>query len=199
MNHRDFWPFFEAAQSLGIPLERPSDCGADGQPGLYGIQSAGSERFDRFFFTHIVGFPFELMIAVLSIVGGGIFERFPRLKIAFLEGGAGWLPFWMERIDEHYEKLAPQVPELRKRPSEYIKSENFYISTEAEESMLPAVCGRGQNTLRLRFSASGLQLPEQCAPHLGATECLGSSEAQAIWETMRQHFTNSNSRLRADG
>ena len=139
LNHPDFLPFFEAAQSLGIPLSVHPTVGHNGQPGLYGVQSAGSERFDRFFFTHIVGFPFELMIAVLSIVGGGIFERFPRLKVAFLEGGAGWLPFWMERIDEHYEKLAPQVPELRKRPSEYIKSENFYISTEAEESMLPAV------------------------------------------------------------
>ena len=139
LNHPDFLPFFEAAQSLGIPLSVHPTVGQNGQPGLYGVQSAGSERFDRFFFTHIVGFPFELMIAVLSIVGGGIFERFPRLKVAFLEGGAGWLPFWMERIDEHYEKLAPQVPEMRKRPSEYIKSENFYISTEAEESMLPAV------------------------------------------------------------
>ena len=139
LNHPDFLPFFEAAQSLGIPLSVHPTVGHNGQPGLYGVQSAGSERFDRFFFTHIVGFPFELMIAVLSIVGGGIFERFPRLKVAFLEGGAGWLPFWMERIDEHYEKLAPQVPELRKRPSEYIKSENFYISTEAEESMLPVV------------------------------------------------------------
>ena len=139
LNHPDFFPFFEAAQSLGIPLSVHPTVGHNGQPGVYGIQSAGSERFDRFFFTHIVGFPFELMIAVLAIVGGGIFERFPRLKVAFLEGGAGWLPFWMERIDEHYEKLAPQVPELRKRPSEYIKSENFYISTEAEESMLPVV------------------------------------------------------------
>jgi hypothetical protein len=139
LNHPDFWPFLEAAQSLGVPLSIHPTVGQNGRPGLYGVQSAGSERFDRFFFTHIVGFPFELMISVLAIVAGGIFERFPRLKFAFLEGGAGWLPFWMERMDEHYEKLAPQVPEIRRPPSEYVKSENFYISTEAEESMLPAV------------------------------------------------------------
>ena len=179
LNHADFFPFFEAAQSLGVPLSIHPTVGQNGQPGLYGVQSAGSERFDRFFFTHIVGFPFELMIAVLSIVGGGIFERFPRLKFAFLEGGAGWLPFWMERIDEHYEKLAPQVPEIKRRPSEYIKSENFYISTEADESMLPAVLEHvGED--RVLYSSDyphwDCDFPEQCAPYFRTEESLGSGQ-----------------------
>ena len=62
---------------------------------------AGTERFDHPFYTHAMAHPFEQMIAVLCVVVGGLLERFPRLKVAFMEAGAGWVPYWMERLDEH--------------------------------------------------------------------------------------------------
>ena len=52
-------------------------------PGVYGTQNCGTERFDVFFFTHAVGFPFEQMLAMISLLGGGIMDychwdcRFP--------------------------------------------------------------------------------------------------------------------------
>jgi len=68
-----------------------------------------------------------------------VFDRFPRLRVGFMEGGAGWLPFWMERLDEHVEKLAPQMPNLRRRPSEIIRSEQIVLTCESEESGLDRV------------------------------------------------------------
>ena len=56
-----------------------------------------------------------------------------------MEGGAGWLPFWSERFDEHIEKLAPQMPELKRRPSEIIKSEQLVLTCESEETGLDRV------------------------------------------------------------
>jgi predicted TIM-barrel fold metal-dependent hydrolase len=56
-----------------------------------------------------------------------------------MEGGAGWLPFWMERLDEHVEKLAPQMPTLKRRPSEIIKSDQIVLSCESEETGLDRV------------------------------------------------------------
>jgi predicted TIM-barrel fold metal-dependent hydrolase len=73
------------------------------------------------------------MIAVLCVVVGGILEKFPRLKVAFMEAGAGWVPYWMERLDEHYEYLQPTVPWLPKPPSEYMRGEQLYYSFEPDE------------------------------------------------------------------
>jgi predicted TIM-barrel fold metal-dependent hydrolase len=75
----------------------------------------------------------------MHMIGEGVFDRFPRLRVAYMEGGAGWLPYWMERLDEHVEKLAPQMPELKRRPSEIICSDQIVLSCESEESGLDRV------------------------------------------------------------
>ena len=87
----------------------------------------------------MTAFPFELMIAMMHMMGEDVFDRYPRLKVGFIEGGAGWLPFWMERLDEHVEKLAPQMPELKRRPSEIVQSQQFVLSCECEETGLDRV------------------------------------------------------------
>ena len=56
-----------------------------------------------------------------------------------LEAGVGWLPYWMERLDEHYELMPEYVPFLRRKPSEVIRSENFFISCDPDEATLPYV------------------------------------------------------------
>ncbi len=127
LDHPDHYPFFAEAERLGVPV-----CVHVGT----GRPAAGVERFDNAFFTHVITHSFELMIGVLCIVAGGILERFPKLKVAFLEAGAGWVPYWMERLDEHYEYLQPTVPWLTKPPSEYIRSEQVYFSFEPDEHTL---------------------------------------------------------------
>ena len=52
-----------------------------------------------------VSFTMPLLMGFFSMTAGGVLERFPRLRVAFLEAGAGWLPWWMERID-HYHPVA---------------------------------------------------------------------------------------------
>jgi predicted TIM-barrel fold metal-dependent hydrolase len=59
-----------------------------------------------------------------------------------LEAGVGWLPFWMERLDEHYESMPEYVPNLKRRPSEVVRSENFFISCDPDEETLPYVAER---------------------------------------------------------
>ena len=82
----------------------------------------------------------------------------PRLRVGFMEGGAGWLPFWMERLDEHVEKLAPQMTNLRRRPSEIIRSEQIVLTCESEESGLDRVleaAGGGTVTVRCLATLQG--------------------------------------------
>jgi predicted TIM-barrel fold metal-dependent hydrolase len=54
--------------------------------------------------NHASAFPMELMLALGSMTAGGVLERFPDLRVAFLEGNCGWLPWWLERLDDQWEK-----------------------------------------------------------------------------------------------
>jgi uncharacterized protein len=134
-----FDPIYDCAQSLDLPLSVHPQTGHDGAPGVSGVMGAGSERFFKYVYVHMTAFPFELMIAILHMIGEGVFDRFPRLKVGFMEGGAGWLPFWAERFDEHLEKLAPQMPLLKRKPSEIIAGEQVVLTCESEESGLDRV------------------------------------------------------------
>jgi len=83
-----------------------------------------------------------------SIVLEGVPERFPELRLAFLEAGCGWGPYWMERMDDEYGKRAAEAPALKKRPSEYVRSGRIYFSCEADEWLLPqAVKLVGENQI----------------------------------------------------
>lgn len=53
-----------------------------------------------------MGVPFQLQLAVLHVVDGGTLERFPDLRMGFFEGDVGWLPHWLGRLDETYDKMA---------------------------------------------------------------------------------------------
>jgi predicted TIM-barrel fold metal-dependent hydrolase len=67
----------------------------------------------------------------------GIPERFPQLRLAFLEAGCGWAPYWIERMDEEYGKRGSEAPLLKKKPSDYVRSGKIYFSCEADECLLP--------------------------------------------------------------
>jgi predicted TIM-barrel fold metal-dependent hydrolase len=143
-----FDPIYDCAQSLGMPLSVHPQTGHDGVLGISGVMGAGSERLFRYVYVHMTAFPFELMIAMMHMIGEGVFDRYPRLRVGFMEGGAGWLPYWAERFDEHIEKLAPQMPQLRRRPSEIIRSEQIVLTCESEESGLDRVfSANGENTV----------------------------------------------------
>jgi len=130
LDHPDFYPFFAAAEELEVPV-----CVHVGS----GRPAAAADRFDNALFVHATTHPFEQMIGMMCIVGGGILERFPKLKVAFLEAGAGWVPFWMERLDEHYEYMQAAVPLLKMRPSDYVRQRSVYFSFEPDETTLPFV------------------------------------------------------------
>ncbi len=89
----------------------------------------------------------------------GIPEKFPKLRIAFLECGAGWVPYWMERMDEEWEKRGDvEAPLCKHKPSEYIAHGNWFFATEPEEGMLALrdrEDRRRPHRFRLRLSSLG--------------------------------------------
>ena len=87
--------------------------------------------------AHAIRNPVELMGAVASMTTGGILERHPKLRCAFLEGTAGWVYWWLWRLDDQWEKFGPGCEhQLTMPPSEYFKRQ-CYIALDADEE--PAV------------------------------------------------------------
>lgn len=72
----------------------------------------------------------------------GVFDKFPRLKIVVLESGAGWIGYWLDRLDAVYGHtfIGNRVP-LRHRPSDYFR-ERVWISADPDERMIPALAER---------------------------------------------------------
>jgi uncharacterized protein len=132
----EFEPLWDTLEDLGVPVGfHPT-----GQASL-------RDDIARRYLDHpngrVIGVagrnPMELMLAFASLAAGGVLERHPRLRCAFLEGTCGWLPWWLWRLDEAWEKFGPgsDVP-ISALPSEYFFRQ-CYVATDADEKVLRQV------------------------------------------------------------
>jgi predicted TIM-barrel fold metal-dependent hydrolase len=104
------------------------------------LPAAGADRFRTFFAGHVASHPMEQMLAMLALITGGVLERHPGLRVAFLESGCGWLPYWLWRMDEHWEQTdgVPGEPVLPRKPSDYFRRQ-CWISCEPDEPYVARV------------------------------------------------------------
>jgi predicted TIM-barrel fold metal-dependent hydrolase len=123
---RCFDPFYAECEGLGVPVAFHATGG-----------ERGEARFDSFLGLHLFSHVPEQMISLTNVVLAGVLEKFPRLTVGFMEAGCGWLPFWMEHMDEEYEKRKQEAPLLQRNPSEYVRCGRVYVGCEPEEKMLP--------------------------------------------------------------
>jgi predicted TIM-barrel fold metal-dependent hydrolase len=92
-------------------------------------------NIDNVLFTQAIANPVDMMTSMTFLLAGGVCERFPGLKLVFLEANGGWLVPWLERIDHHAKVFAWDVPGLELLPSEYFKRQ-CWISFDPDESTL---------------------------------------------------------------
>ena len=91
--------------------------------------TAGGERYggmmrpESYVFHHVISHPFEQMMAMMALICGGVLERHPTLKVGFFEAGCSWAPYWIARLDDHFEhpRLGGYMRELTMRPSAYFE------------------------------------------------------------------------------
>ena len=130
--HPDHDRLFATAQDLDVPIAiHPTFEPKWATPG----------RFD-----HLHGAHFFLNVtaadavrhAFTSLFQFGVFDRFPRLKIVLLESGAGWIGYWLDRMDGYAASLLGRVVPLREKPSTYFRRQ-CWISCDPDERTIPAL------------------------------------------------------------
>jgi predicted TIM-barrel fold metal-dependent hydrolase len=125
MGHRWYHPVYAAAADHGLPIVIHGS-GAEGMfpgapPTAGGVPATYTERY--------VDMPQIAQANVASLVFDGIFERFPALRVAFVEWGFSWLPALLWRMDKAWRGLRVETPWVRRPPSEYVV-ERIRLTTE---------------------------------------------------------------------
>ncbi|MGD1841836.1 MAG: amidohydrolase family protein [Thermonemataceae bacterium] len=95
LSDESLFPFFEAAEQLGAAIF------------VHPWDMMGKEKMGKYWLPWLVGMPAETSLAICSMIFGGIFEKFPRLRVAFAHGG-GSFPATIGRI-EHGFNVRPDL------------------------------------------------------------------------------------------
>jgi predicted TIM-barrel fold metal-dependent hydrolase len=82
--------------------------------------------------------PQAFQAQLISLVYEGVFARFPGLRMIFIEGGFGWLPSLLWRLDRAWERLGDEVPHLDRPPSSYVREQLWLTTQPMEEPTKPA-------------------------------------------------------------
>lgn len=137
--HPDHDPLFAAACDLGVPL------------GIHtGVDPVTRDLYRRYdgltwpdaipqgiWFLQLM-FSQAVQQAFSTFFLHGTFDRFPELKLVVLEAGAGWLGFWMDRMDAMFAGALRLTMPLRDLPSTYVRR-NVWISADPDERALAAI------------------------------------------------------------
>lgn len=129
--HADLDPVWAAAQDLDLSV---------------GIHLVGHRHYtgSEWYRDRDPGFMFVTMnviqdprMALTTMVYDGVFERFPRLRVATIEAMVGWVGEWLERLNYRY-KYMGHTSQMKRPATEYFLR-NIWINGDPEEKMFPLI------------------------------------------------------------
>ena len=130
LGHEQYWPVYKEASDLGCVL------------GVHGgsNKGLGMDTFTNFMPSHLLHHPVPLMIAMVSLVYHGVLDRFPGLRICFLEGGAAWIALLLDQAarDEAFFGVSDAKYPLH----HYLTNGQLLVGCEGEDPSLPYVASR---------------------------------------------------------
>jgi predicted TIM-barrel fold metal-dependent hydrolase len=92
-----YYPVYETAQALDVGI------------GIHGggFEGLGFDDLNVYAPANALGHPVSQLIALAGMLFNGVFETFPRLRVAYLEAGAAWILMAGERFSESFKLLQP--------------------------------------------------------------------------------------------
>ena len=135
------WDFYAEVERLGVRICFHGDADS---------RLLGWERMDRWRLYVCLGFPFDYIMAITTMIYSGMLDRFPNLKILFAEGGVSYLPFLEDRLQDTVETFASPLarenfairgrPANKRAPREYF--DRFHHVIGLDESLMSFVVER---------------------------------------------------------
>lgn len=140
-----FLPFYEALveRDMTLAIHVGWAC-----PALSGL-------FTHIYPSSVNAFLMPVLLGFSAMIHSGLLDRFPTMRVGFLEAGCQWVHFMIDRMDHRFvhsgnflaDILVDTVPKAKLAPMEYIRQGNLYLSAEVEDALLPQVVelvGEGQ-------------------------------------------------------
>jgi len=171
------YPIFACAQELDLPLFihggtlRPPLT-----PGARELDNAG-------FIINAVYHAWGGMTAMAALIGGGVFDEFPRLRVGLFESGGGWMPWLVEKLDDAYTPSSAMTPKLRRKPSDVVAEGRIFCSFDpGEEYTAHAVDRLGEQIwlLGTDYPHQGSCFPEGVARIAGNAQLSESAKLQIL-------------------
>ena len=136
-DHPTLLPFFESLAQTNLPLAVHVGWSC---PALNNIYS-------HIYPSGVIAFLVPVMMGLVALISGGVLDRFPDLRVAFLEAGCQWVHFVLERMDHRFRRTRNQLSTFHSQtaprhdlpPMEYVRKGNLFFSTEADDILLPHV------------------------------------------------------------
>ncbi|HEY2521739.1 MAG TPA: amidohydrolase family protein [Streptosporangiaceae bacterium] len=136
-----YWPIYEACQHYDLPVTFHTS------PGRRMTPSGGI----NYYFEWHCGIGGRNFPVSSSFIFEGVFEQFPRLRVALIEQSWAWAAPFAWRLDASWNLLKAEVPHLKRAPSEYFR-EHFYFTTQPMEEPesfeeFPVLLGQFEDTI----------------------------------------------------
>jgi uncharacterized protein len=185
-DHPDLEPIWQECAAHDLPICHHSFTWTPPYfPGCFDL-------WDNIFLGRLASHPWGAMRFIASVIGGGIMDRHPDLRVGILECGFGWLPFWGRRMNEQYEYVG-STAKLRHHPEDYLKSGRFFCSIERHEGedMLQHVTSfLGDDVLMYAsdYPHSECQFPNTVSNILAWKSLKPETQKKLLWDNASRFF-----------
>ncbi|MBM3609440.1 MAG: amidohydrolase, partial [Alphaproteobacteria bacterium] len=126
VHHDSYMRLYAAIEASGKPITFHSGF-------HWGDESM--KQCNRFLSMHAISFVYFNIVHITNWIINGIPERFPKMKVIWIESGLSWVPFIMQRLDAEYMMRTSEAPLLKRKPSDYIR-EMYFTSQPMERDNL---------------------------------------------------------------
>jgi uncharacterized protein len=122
VHHNSYMRLYSMLEERGMPMVFHAG---------FNWNDGSMAQLNRFMTMHALSFVHCNLVHMANWVINGLPERFPKLKVVWIESGLAWIPYLMQRLDSEYMMRTSEAPLLKKKPSDYMK-EMYYSSQPIE-------------------------------------------------------------------
>jgi hypothetical protein len=129
VQHNPYMKTYALLEEMNLPLAFHAG---------YNWNDQAMGMMNKFISVHAIGFVFFNMVHLTNWIMNGLPERFPKLKVMWIERGLAWVPFMMQRLDNEFMMRSSEAPALTRKPSDYMR-EMFFSSQPMEMTDMGAI------------------------------------------------------------